>query len=281
MASGALPPGFPPVEIDGEDYWDGGLVSNTPLQYVLDDAGRASDWSSSRSTCSAPAARCRARLAEIGSGEKDIRYSSRTRINTDASPRAQTIRRAIRRPASPSCRRALRNDPDVAGCSPASAATPSRSTIVHLIYRRAGLRDPVEGLRVLARPRCDEHWDAGLRDIRTRSTIRTGSRAAPPRAGVTMFDLTAISTPIPRSDRMTIDEVRPAPLPCRSLPAHSVADLTIWPRHNRYDRPKRQGARLMQLKDKVAFVTGAASGIGKEIAMRLSPGRRRRSRSPT
>ena len=36
MASGALPPGFPPVEIDGESYWDGGLVSNTPLQYVLD-----------------------------------------------------------------------------------------------------------------------------------------------------------------------------------------------------------------------------------------------------
>src|SRR6266536_1676759 len=36
MASAALPPGFPPVEIEGEHYWDGGLVSNTPLQYVLD-----------------------------------------------------------------------------------------------------------------------------------------------------------------------------------------------------------------------------------------------------
>jgi NTE family protein len=37
MASGALPPGFPPVMIDGEPYWDGGIVSNTPLQYVLDE----------------------------------------------------------------------------------------------------------------------------------------------------------------------------------------------------------------------------------------------------
>jgi NTE family protein len=36
MASGALPPGFPPVEIDGEQYWDGGLFSNTPLQYMVD-----------------------------------------------------------------------------------------------------------------------------------------------------------------------------------------------------------------------------------------------------
>lgn len=38
MASGALPPGFPPVVIDGQSWWDGGLVSNTPLQYVIDEA---------------------------------------------------------------------------------------------------------------------------------------------------------------------------------------------------------------------------------------------------
>ena len=39
MASGALPPAFPPITIDGEPYWDGGIVSNTPLQYVLDMTG--------------------------------------------------------------------------------------------------------------------------------------------------------------------------------------------------------------------------------------------------
>ncbi len=42
MASGALPPGFPPVKIDGEAYWDGGLVSNTPLQYVMESVPRRS-----------------------------------------------------------------------------------------------------------------------------------------------------------------------------------------------------------------------------------------------
>jgi NTE family protein len=36
MASAALPPGFPAVEIEGEHYWDGGLVSNTPLQWIAD-----------------------------------------------------------------------------------------------------------------------------------------------------------------------------------------------------------------------------------------------------
>jgi predicted acylesterase/phospholipase RssA len=40
MASGALPPGFPAIEIEGEHYWDGGLVSNTPLQWVVDSQPR-------------------------------------------------------------------------------------------------------------------------------------------------------------------------------------------------------------------------------------------------
>ena len=43
MASGALPPGFPPIEIDGQPYWDGGLVSNTPLQFVLEKSGPRED----------------------------------------------------------------------------------------------------------------------------------------------------------------------------------------------------------------------------------------------
>ena len=37
MASGALPPGFPSIEIEGEHFWDGGIASNTPLDYVLDE----------------------------------------------------------------------------------------------------------------------------------------------------------------------------------------------------------------------------------------------------
>jgi NTE family protein len=40
IASGSLPPGFPATEIDGEYYWDGGIVSNTPLHWVLDSRPR-------------------------------------------------------------------------------------------------------------------------------------------------------------------------------------------------------------------------------------------------
>ena len=41
MASGALPPAFPAVRIDGDPYWDGGIYSNTPVEVVLDDKPRA------------------------------------------------------------------------------------------------------------------------------------------------------------------------------------------------------------------------------------------------
>jgi NTE family protein len=40
IASGALPPAFPPVRIDGELYWDGGILSNTPVEAVFDDNPR-------------------------------------------------------------------------------------------------------------------------------------------------------------------------------------------------------------------------------------------------
>ena len=56
MASGALPPGFPAVEIEGEYYWDGGLVSNTPLALGRRDASRGATRWLSRSTSGAHAA---------------------------------------------------------------------------------------------------------------------------------------------------------------------------------------------------------------------------------
>ena len=85
MASGALPPGFPPVEIDGEFYWDGGLVSNTPLQYVLDAARRASALVFQVDLFARPRRDAGAPWPRSSEREKDIRYSSRTRLNTDAS----------------------------------------------------------------------------------------------------------------------------------------------------------------------------------------------------
>lgn len=82
MASGALPPGFPSVEIDGEHYWDGGLVSNTPLQYVLDYVPRRSLLAFQVDLFNAQGA-LPTDLDSALEREKDIRYSSRTRAATD------------------------------------------------------------------------------------------------------------------------------------------------------------------------------------------------------
>ena len=84
MASGALPPGFPPIEIDGEHYWDGGIVSNTPLQYVLDARLESSMLVFQVDLFSARGALPR-NLLDVDERHKDIRYSSRTRLNTDAA----------------------------------------------------------------------------------------------------------------------------------------------------------------------------------------------------
>src|SRR5580658_6451070 len=94
MASGALPPGFPPVEIDGEYYWDGGLFSNTPLQYVLDFSPRRS-----RLTFQVDVFQAQGRLPtdlyEVIEREKDIRYSSRTQICSNVFRDRHDVRHAI------------------------------------------------------------------------------------------------------------------------------------------------------------------------------------------
>ena len=94
MASGALPPGFPPVEIDGEHYWDGGLVSNTPLQYVLDYYPRRSRLTFQVDVFQA-FGQLPNNLEEVNERLNDIRYSSRTRVNTDAFQQKHDVRHAI------------------------------------------------------------------------------------------------------------------------------------------------------------------------------------------
>ena len=112
MASGALPPGFPSIEIEGEHYWDGGIASNTPLDYVLDQESRQDllifqvDLFSARGPLPHS-------LLEAAEREKDIRFSSRTRMNTDKNKQVHNARKALRELIS-KLPENLRNDPSVA-----------------------------------------------------------------------------------------------------------------------------------------------------------------------
>ncbi len=94
MASSALPPGFPAVEIDGEYYWDGGLVSNTPLQYVLTYVPRRSRlvFQVDLFPAQGPVPTT---LDEAWERQKDIRFSSRTRTVTDALRLIHDVRHNI------------------------------------------------------------------------------------------------------------------------------------------------------------------------------------------
>ena len=100
MASGALPPGFPPVEIDGRHYWDGGLVSNTPLQYVMEQA------EGDQPLCVFQVDLFNARgglptdVIEVQQRQKDIQYSSRTRLTTDRYRQLHALSAAAERLAA-------------------------------------------------------------------------------------------------------------------------------------------------------------------------------------
>src|SRR5882724_7502639 len=93
MASGALPPGLPAIEIEGEHYWDGGLVSNTPLQWVVESEPRRDTIAFQVDLWSAHGEFPR-NMLEVMTREKEIRYSSRTRASTDQFKQIQRLRRA-------------------------------------------------------------------------------------------------------------------------------------------------------------------------------------------
>lgn len=93
MASGSLPPGFPPTEIEGEHYWDGGLVSNTPLEWVLDSRPGQDTLAFQIDLWSARGEFPR-NLVESETRQKEIRYSSRTRLATNQFKKKQIFRRA-------------------------------------------------------------------------------------------------------------------------------------------------------------------------------------------
>ena len=163
MASGALPPGFPPVEIEGEYYWDGGIVSNTPLQWVLDSHPRADTLAFQVDLWSARGELPRD-LNEVDLRTKEIRYSSRTRLGTDEFQKMQRLRRAVDHLLR-ELPEERRNDPEWKLLE--SEADEKVYNVVHLIYRANKYEGACKDYE-FSRQTMVEHWKAGCND-----TIRT------------------------------------------------------------------------------------------------------------
>ena len=91
IASGSLPPAFPPTEIDGKYFWDGGLISNTPLQWVLDSSPRKDTLAFQVDLWSARG-QLPKDVVDVEIRQKEIVYSSRNRAATDQYKHAQRLR---------------------------------------------------------------------------------------------------------------------------------------------------------------------------------------------
>jgi NTE family protein len=186
MASGALPPGFPPMIIDGEAYWDGGLVSNTPLQYVLDSGGPRDDMLVFQVDLFSARGPMPRTISDVMEREKDIRFSSRTRLNTDVFREIQTLRRAAKRLTS-KLPAELSDDPDARLL--ADNACDAAITIVHLIQREAAYETESKDYE-FSRLSVQEHWNAGRKDVQRTLANAAFQTRTKPKQGVTILDLT-------------------------------------------------------------------------------------------
>jgi NTE family protein len=186
MASGALPPAFPPVEVDGQYYWDGGLMSNTPLTRVIEarhDARPLVIWQVDLFSARGPVPHA---IWSIEAREKDIRFSSRTRALTDRVRAAHALATALHhhRAALPA---ALAGDPAVAGLLAEPARAPL--TLIHLIYRAKPYETGAKDYD-FSRASMRMHWEAGRTDV-TRSLAHAGLHAHDPASpGMHVFDAT-------------------------------------------------------------------------------------------
>lgn len=159
MASGALPPAFEAVEIEGELYWDGGLVSNTPLDWVLSSHSELDTlifqvdlWSASGD---APRD-----LLELAIRAKEIQFSSRTRAATDSFRQRQQLRAVYNE--------LLELMPPELAATPqaqflARASDPAVYNIVQLVYRSPSYEGQSKDYE-FSRRTMEDHWAAGRRD---------------------------------------------------------------------------------------------------------------------
>jgi NTE family protein len=184
MASGALPPAFPAVEIDGEHYWDGGLVSNTPLQYVLDYFPRRSRLCFQVDVFQGYG-QLPSNLEEVSEREKDIRYSSRTRVSTDALREKHEVRHAINE-----LHKLLPKD--IAGTEQAkrlySFGCVTEMDIAQLVYRPFKPQGASKDYE-FSRGSMNARWEQGMSDAFTTLSAAPWLAPMPREVGVRVFDV--------------------------------------------------------------------------------------------
>jgi NTE family protein len=159
MASGALPPALPMINLGTDFFWDGGLVSNTPLQHLVENIGcsNALVFQVDLFSATGPVPRD---MYDVLDRQKDIQYSSRTRMITDIYMRQYKMKLRMRELYARIPDSEL-NDEQRA--EKEQLADLPEIAILHLIYQQAAYEGQAKDYEFSAAS-MREHWDRGYRD---------------------------------------------------------------------------------------------------------------------
>jgi NTE family protein len=184
MASGALPPALPMVRIGTDYFWDGGLVSNTPLQHLLDHAGNDNLLVFQVDLFSARGALPRD-MYDVLARQKDIQYSSRTRLVTDYFMDRIHHQAQIRRLLAKLPEAELSDEER--GLKHRLARLPEVA-ILHLIYQQTVYEGQAKDYE-FSGTSMREHWASGYNDTRRTLQHREWLKTAITPGGITVHDV--------------------------------------------------------------------------------------------
>jgi NTE family protein len=185
MASGALPPGFPPVNIDGDFYWDGGIVSNSPLTYIADECYDTDALIFQVDLFSA-AGEVPRNLDQVGERVKDIQYSSKARFNSARLKEIEELRARLHRVLE-KLPESMQSDPDVQRLKEVS--TRGAVTLVHFINRHDTSSSHFKDAE-FSRATVAELWEAGQTDVRHAIAHPEWRRLTDLGYGMRVYDIT-------------------------------------------------------------------------------------------
>jgi NTE family protein len=183
MASGALPPAFPAVRIDGELYWDGGILSNTPTEAVFDDIPRKDALIFSVHLWN-PVGAEPATLAEVLNRQKDVQYSSRIASQIARQQQAHRLRHVINQLAA-RLPENERNDPAVRELT--SYGCPTRMHVVRLLAPQLDHESHTKDID-FSPSGIMRRWDAGYSHTRSVLERRPWVGEFDPLAGVVLHE---------------------------------------------------------------------------------------------
>lgn len=184
MASGALPPALPMVVLGTDYYWDGGVVSNTPLQHLVSHAAGQNllvfqvDLFSARGEIPRD-------MFDVMTRQKDIQYSSRTRAVTNYFRALHAKNVQLKALLAKVAEKDL--SPEEQALKQELADLPQIS-LIHMIYQKAAYEGQIKDFEFSALS-MREHWDAGYRDAESTLRHKTWLQIPSEDQGVVVHDI--------------------------------------------------------------------------------------------